>query len=364
MVRIVLALHLFVYLHLWPIHNIPSVSSTAWAPGTEALTFPANVGLPFGNANDTFDPSSLVIEVHYNNDNPNVTPNLTDASGLSISYTTTKREHDSGLIAMGDPSVMGGFMPFGPSKVEKQFICPGECTAKWPWDINVFASFLHMHEYGRQIWTGVTSPSPAGGNLFVTSDLDRANFYEFTFQHISTLNRTIKRGDRLNLHCILTAYISYSYDLSTNLFPQQRANDTGVTFNLASEDEMCMDFRLYVNQTSTCGEFNKDGIAGIPIQNPVSPGTANADPIITGVIAFGTDYSNGTCVFDAAHLALVPNGTVVYQIANTPNTTNTTNTTTTTTTTKSSTNGAGSTAIMNWISAIVVATVVAMVTVV
>ncbi|RUS30781.1 DOMON domain-containing protein [Jimgerdemannia flammicorona] len=396
MVRIVLALHLFVYLHPWPIHNIPSVSSTAWAPGTEALTFPANVGLPFGNANDTFDSSSLVIEVHYNNDNPNVTPNLTDASGLSISYTTTKREHDAGLIAMGDPSVMGGFMPFGPSKVEKQFICPGECTAKWPWDINVFASFLHMHEYGRQIWTGVTSPSPAGGNLFVTSDLDRANFYEFTFQHISTLNRTVKRGDRLNLHCVLTAYISYSYDLSTNLFPQQRANDTGVTFNLASEDEMCMDFSkhflianirfrhgflyyyprfpnppqfsmcgLYVNQTSTCGEFNKDGIAGIPIQNPVSPGTANADPIITGVIAFGTDYSNGTCVFDAAHLALVPNGTVVYQIANTPNTTNTTNTTTTTTTTtKSSTNGAGSIAIMNWISAIVVATVVAMVTVV
>ncbi|RUP43082.1 hypothetical protein BC936DRAFT_137649 [Jimgerdemannia flammicorona] len=134
-----LALHFFDYLQPWPICNIKSISSTAWAPGTEALTFPANVGLPFGNANDTFDSSSLVIEVHYNNDNPKVTPNLTDASGLSISYTTTKREYDAGLISIGDPSVMGGFMPFGSSKIEKQYICPGECTAKWPWDINVFA---------------------------------------------------------------------------------------------------------------------------------------------------------------------------------------------------------------------------------
>ncbi|RUS27037.1 DOMON domain-containing protein [Jimgerdemannia flammicorona] len=344
-----LALHFFDYLQPWPICNITSISSTAWAPGTEALTFPANVGLPFGNANDTFDSSSLVIEVHYNNDNPKVTPNLTDASGLSISYTTTKREYDAGLISIGDPSVMGGFMPFGSSKIEKQYICPGECTAKWPWDINVFASFLHMHEYGRQIWTGVTSPSPAGGNLFVTSDLDRANFYDFTFQHISTLNRTIKRGD--------------SFDLSTNLFPQQRPNDTGVTFNLASEDEMCLDFRLYVNETSTCGELNKDGFASLQIQNPVSPGTVNADPIITGVIAFGTDYSNGTCVFDAAHLALVPNGTVVYHNANTTNTTKTITTNTiTTSTTEKSTNGAGSTAITSWIGAIVVASVVAMVT--
>ncbi|RUP43083.1 hypothetical protein BC936DRAFT_137650 [Jimgerdemannia flammicorona] len=316
---------------------------------------------------------------------------------------------------------MGGFMPFGSSKIEKQYICPGECTAKWPWDINVFASFLHMHEYGRQIWTGVTSPSPAGGNLFVTSDLDRANFYDFTFQHISTLNRTIKRGDRLNLHCVFNpiiarcfmliddihVYISYSFDLSTNLFPQQRPNDTGVTFNLASEDEMCLDFSkpilvanlcfrdrfrplkscaililssvyyyprfpnppqfstcgLYVNETSTCGELNKDGFASLQIQNPVSPGTVNADPIITGVIAFGTDYSNGTCVFDAAHLALVPNGTVVYHNANTTNTTKTITTNTiTTSTTEKSTNGAGSTAITSWIGAIVVASVVAMVT--
>ncbi|RUS26286.1 hypothetical protein BC938DRAFT_470975 [Jimgerdemannia flammicorona] len=377
-----------------------------WAPGTDALTFPTNVGLPFGNANDTFDSSSLVIEVHYNNDNPNMTPNLTDFSGLTISYTTTKRKYDAGIITIGDPSVLGGFMPFGSSRIEKQIMCPGECTAKWPWDVNVFArtkiihvicnaiplslpakSFLHMHMYGRQIWTGVTSPSPAGGDLFVTSDLDRANFYEFNFQHISILNRTIKRGDRLNLHCV--------YDVSTNLFPQQRPNDMGVTFNLASEDEMCLDFSkpilvanfcfrdrfrplnsqnvyyyprfpnssqfsecgLYVNETTTCGEFNKDGLVSIQVQNPVSPGTANADQTITSVIAFGTDYSNGTCVFDAAHLAIAPNGTVVYQNTNTTNNTNTI----ATNTTKSSTNGAGSNAMTSWIGAIVVATVVAMV---
>ncbi|RUP52215.1 hypothetical protein BC936DRAFT_137624 [Jimgerdemannia flammicorona] len=97
-------------------------------------------------------------------------------------------------------------------------------------------SFLHMHSYSKQIWSGVTTPSPAGGNLVITSDLDRANFYEFTFQHISILNHTIKRGDRINVHCI--------YDLSTNLFPKLHPNNTGVTFDLASEDEMCIDFSL------------------------------------------------------------------------------------------------------------------------
>ncbi|RUP52214.1 hypothetical protein BC936DRAFT_137623 [Jimgerdemannia flammicorona] len=94
-----------------------------WAPGTGALTFPANIGLPFSNASDTFDTSSLVIEVHYNNDEPNITPNLTDISGLSITYTTTEHEHDAGLISIGNPFVFGGFMPFGSSKVEKQVHC-------------------------------------------------------------------------------------------------------------------------------------------------------------------------------------------------------------------------------------------------
>ncbi|RUS26844.1 hypothetical protein BC938DRAFT_484047 [Jimgerdemannia flammicorona] len=206
-----------------------------------------------------------------------------------------------------------------------------------------------MHAYGKQIWTGVTTPSPTGSNRVVTSDLDRSNFYDFGFQHNSIVNHTIKRGDRINLHCV--------YDLSTNLFPRQRPNDTGVTFNLGTEDEMCLNFSLYKNETSTCGEFDKDGTIFLKIQNPVNHDSVNADPVITSVIAFGTDYSNGTCVFDAAHLALVPNGTVVYQEANTTNIT-------TTNTTKNSTSRAGRTAITSWIGAIVVAVVVVMVIVV
>ncbi|RUP50176.1 hypothetical protein BC936DRAFT_140081 [Jimgerdemannia flammicorona] len=273
-------------------------------------------------------------------------------------------------MVVGDPNVLGGFMPFGSSRIEKQFICPEECTSKWPWDINVFGSALHMHAYGKQIWTGVTTPSPSGGNLVITSDLDRDNFYEFTFQHISMVNRTIKRGDRINVHCV--------YDLTTNLFPKQRPNDTGVTFSLGSEDEMCMEFiyyyprfptspqfdtcGLYENETTTCGEFDKNGTISLKIQNPVSPGSATADPVINGDIAFGTDFSNGTCVFDAAHLALVPNGTVVYQKPIATNATNTTNITNTTNTTAGTPtpSGAGNTAITSWIVAIVAAVVVAM----
>ncbi|RUS30298.1 DOMON domain-containing protein, partial [Jimgerdemannia flammicorona] len=117
LVRLFLILQLFSHN---PTHNISSISSTAWAPGTGALTFPSNAGLPFGNANGALDASSLMLEVHYNNEDLVNTPNLTDTSGVSFTYSTTKRKYDAGLLTVGDPNVLGGFMPFGSPRIEKE----------------------------------------------------------------------------------------------------------------------------------------------------------------------------------------------------------------------------------------------------
>lgn len=62
-----------------------------------------------------------------------------------------------------------------------------------------------MHSYGRQTWSSVTRVSTVGpANLTVstTTDVDRIDFYEFEFQHVSSMDTVIKRGDRLNVHCM------------------------------------------------------------------------------------------------------------------------------------------------------------------
>lgn len=93
---------------------------SAYAPGTGPLTFPDNVGLPFGDTSDPFDTTFLALEVHYNNANPLQTPNISDIPGLIFTYTTKKRQHDAGVFQFGDPAVTGAFMPFGDSRVERQ----------------------------------------------------------------------------------------------------------------------------------------------------------------------------------------------------------------------------------------------------
>ncbi|RUP43016.1 copper type II ascorbate-dependent monooxygenase [Jimgerdemannia flammicorona] len=211
-----------------------------WAVGSGPLVFPPVAGLPFGDPSDPFDTRHLLLQVHYDNQMPERTPaGLHDTSGLVIRYTFDKRQHDTALIHLGDGMVMGDPMPFGTEgkRRELEYTCPGECTALWPWDITAFASSLHMHKYGRQMWSSITSLATDPDVVTTTTDLDRTDFYEFEFQHVSHIHKVIKRGDRLNVHCV--------YDTSQNLFPHMRPNDTKVSFGLASEDEMCIDYIYY-----------------------------------------------------------------------------------------------------------------------
>jgi len=263
-----------------------------WAVGSQALTFPPDVGATFGDPTDPYSIKYLTIQIHYNNPSMQVV-NITDQSGLSFKYVTSKRKYNSGTIQLGDPNIAADPMSFGPSSLVQEFTCPGECTSLWPNDITIFGSFLHAHAYGTQLVSTVTSNQ-------TTTELGRADFFEFPFQHIEMTNHVVKRGDRINVHC--------NFDLSQNLFSSlpSHANDQAVTFGLGSENEMCLNYVYYyprfdnaiefgtcgnaANHKTICG-FNDKGLINLDITNPVQPGSSYADPSWVLTRRFGLNAS-------------------------------------------------------------------------
>ena len=107
------------------------------------------------------DIQHLVLEIHY--DNPAATPGQVDNSGVTLYYTNTAnaRPHDASTVALGDPLVLFPSIPSNQPLAHMEGVCPGPCTTKalGSTTLNVFGSFLHMHAFGRQIYTSKTSSS-------------------------------------------------------------------------------------------------------------------------------------------------------------------------------------------------------------
>ena len=69
-----------------------------WAPGEGSFDLPENVGLPlFGEGGY----NSFRLEIHY--DNPSLKEGVLDSSGVRIYYSSQLREHDLGVLQLGDP---------------------------------------------------------------------------------------------------------------------------------------------------------------------------------------------------------------------------------------------------------------------
>jgi hypothetical protein len=101
--------------------------------------------------------------------------------------------------------------------------CPSECTQHFDHDIKVFGDYFHMHEIGRSGWSWIhregQEPIP----------LSRVEYYAFANQHGTPVDVTLKRGDRINTHCV--------WDSS------RRSEPTRIS--IASTDEMCIEFLTY-----------------------------------------------------------------------------------------------------------------------
>ena len=89
------------------------------------------------------------MNVHY--DNPSGKEGHTDNSGIKMFLKKTPREHDIGVLQLGDGYVTlyGTTIPAGTSVMQTE--CPSECTAQLSGPVHVFNSMLHEHQTGARM---------------------------------------------------------------------------------------------------------------------------------------------------------------------------------------------------------------------
>jgi len=188
-----------------------------WGPGMAPLVLPPNAGFRVGPSTNL---TQLRMQTHFHNPNNET---FEDWSGIRVYYTSKLREYDASTLMLGDVFVtdINGIIPQGSGYTHLEYECPSDCTSQWPNDITVFSSFLHMHETGSQFWSSHTS----AGNKTITNRID---FWSFGFQQQTNVNYTIKRGDRINTHCVY-----------------HRQPDRQVIMGKGSTDEMCLETVAY-----------------------------------------------------------------------------------------------------------------------
>ncbi|CAM9610085.1 unnamed protein product, partial [Ectocarpus fasciculatus] len=197
----------------------------AWALGGNALTLPPAAGIRIGQGGARY----IIVETHLNN--PSNIRGLAAAKlGVKMQTASVLREHDAAALTIGDPSISlsatGDFDRYN-SYIHHETTCSSACTSNFLGDLNVFASFLHMHKYGRQMWTTVSRFNEDSYKLLSMDYVDYRQYWDYNFQKIThTKNMVISQGDKLNTHCV--------YDTSNT--------DDVVRFGLASESEMCVHF--------------------------------------------------------------------------------------------------------------------------
>jgi len=222
-----------------------------WAPGVDDFILPSDVGLLVGSGGY----QSLGLNVHYNNVAHRA---FTDHSGVRLWYTNTLRQHEMGVMAIGDPRVRGQYswptIPAGVSKYD--FDCPSSVTSGLPHSLNVLYAQLHMHQ------SGIAMETVQYGSNGEYKRAHRTDHYSFNYQNFlqgSEYDRvtsspafTIEPGDRLHTTCW------YNNDGRAGAVGSHR-------FGLASNDEMCITFFAYYPKVvapggftwSTCGPYGQ-----------------------------------------------------------------------------------------------------------
>jgi len=192
----------------------------AWGPGSGAFDVPSNTGFPIGVGTSSY----AVLQFHYNN--PTHLEGLVDSSGFRIFYTSELRKYNAGFLWLGMPTEQIS-IPKGHSTWHQQAECTKTAVsfalATLGSDLNIFAYGMHMHYYGKQLWT----EHYRNGEFLGYLGEERA--YDFNDQHIVSINASIKTGDNLVSHCI--------WDSSS-------APGT-VSGGESTADEMCLQAILY-----------------------------------------------------------------------------------------------------------------------
>jgi hypothetical protein len=201
----------------------------AWAPGIEDQMLPEEAGFLIGDTPGGVQ--TFVLQVHYNDP---LLQGLSDDNGIDVLVTPELRPNDAGIFSQGDIFALS--IPPGQTAYEHVATCSGAQTGSaLDHSIHVFASFLHAHEIGKQLWTDVYR----GGRKVGTIANDDP--FDFNDQKFVAADFDVEPGDTFETHCV--------YDSSGR---------TGVTpGGVASDEEMCIDFMMYYPKVGgeKCGSF-------------------------------------------------------------------------------------------------------------
>ncbi|MCA9715391.1 MAG: hypothetical protein H6713_13880 [Myxococcales bacterium] len=199
-----------------------------WAPGGKELWLPDDVGMRAGdNGTVTF-----VLQVHYNNP---LSDQYVDSSGIDVFYTESLREHEAGIVKVGD---IGGIaIPPGEPNHEHVAVCPSWATqAGLKEPLHVIGTWLHAHDIGKTLWTEVFRDGQ------MIAELGREDPFKFDYQTFQDADFWVEPGDEFQTHCV--------YD----------ASDRGEwTYGGdATDQEMCINFMLYYPNDpnlESCGQL-------------------------------------------------------------------------------------------------------------
>ncbi|KAL9656632.1 hypothetical protein ABK040_002903 [Willaertia magna] len=191
-----------------------------WAVGGQDFELPNEAGFPIGNY---FLQSTdyVVLEVHYNN--PSGKEGLIDSSGFSLNFTSNLRPYNAAIMTLGS-QLQTMIIPPNTESTIVSNTCSSNCTKEMKGNINVYASLLHMHLLGKEIYTTVTRVNES----FILSENRHYDFNMQTFQRLEPY-KILQPGDQLTTVC---NYNSIG------------KNET--TFGGEStDDEMCFNFLAY-----------------------------------------------------------------------------------------------------------------------
>ncbi|XP_074647533.1 DBH-like monooxygenase protein 1 [Tubulanus polymorphus] len=170
-----------------------------FAIGSHETSFPENVGMPIGGAEDSM---YYMFETHY--DNPEGRTDIVDDSGIEITYTSNLREQEAGTMFIGSSvSPLAMVIPPRQEKFIARGMCSNSCLSKAlnkytsQKEIHIFSVLGHAHLLGSGIRTrhfreGYELP-------WILNDMS----YDFNYQTWRPLKKpvTIKSTDTIVTDC-------------------------------------------------------------------------------------------------------------------------------------------------------------------
>lgn len=207
-----------------------------WAVGSQPVSFPADVGMPFGQGRKW-----VALQVHYYN--PSLDTKVSDSSGVTLSLTNSVRSIDAGVLDMngGTSDDQRSPMPKGQKNVQLDFFMPKGCTNQFAAPhINIIGTVYHAHLLGTRINIDVLHEGAHAGVIRTE------NHYDFNHQSLEEGPvKKIYKGDEMKMTC--------QYNT------QSRSSD--VRFGDLTQTEMCWAAMLYYPlQDMTSITYNKWGV--------------------------------------------------------------------------------------------------------